>query len=40
MNHVYAFPAGVAHVNGAGATSAQPVTIGPDATQTNLWAVK
>jgi hypothetical protein len=40
MNHVYAFPAGVAHVNGAGATSAQPVTTGPDATQTNLWAVK
>jgi len=40
MNHVYAFPSGVAHVNGAGATSAQPVTTGPDATQTNLWAVK
>ena len=40
MNHVYAFPSGLAHVNGAGATSAQPVTSGPDGTQTNLWAVK
>jgi hypothetical protein len=40
MNHVYAFPAGLAHVNGAGATTAQPVTTGPDATQTNLWAVQ
>jgi hypothetical protein len=37
MNHVYQFPAGVAHVSSAG-TVAPPVTTGPDATQTNLWA--
>jgi len=36
MNHVYRFPAGVAHVNPAGAVT-PPVTVGPDATQTNLW---
>jgi hypothetical protein len=40
MNHVYAFPSGLAHVNGAGATTVQPVTVGPDATQTNLWSVQ
>ena len=37
MNHVYQFPAGVSRVNSAG-TVAPPVTTGPDATQTNLWA--
>jgi hypothetical protein len=43
MNHVYQFPAGVQHVIPAEpATSfvVVPVTTGPDATQTNLWAVK
>jgi hypothetical protein len=43
MNHVYAFPAGVQHVVPAEpATSfvVVPVTTGPDATQTNLWAIK
>jgi hypothetical protein len=35
MNHVYQFPAGVTHVTSSGAT--QPVTVGPDPTQTNLW---
>jgi hypothetical protein len=37
MNHVYQFPAGVTHVTSAG-TVTPPVTVGPDATQTNLWA--
>jgi hypothetical protein len=37
MNHVYQFPAGVTRVSSAG-TVAAPVTTGPDATQTNLWA--
>jgi hypothetical protein len=37
MNHVYQFPAGVTHVTSAG-TVTPPVTTGPDATQTNLWA--
>jgi len=39
MNHVYQFPAGLTHVNSAAAGAATPpVTVGPDATQTNLWA--
>jgi hypothetical protein len=37
MNHVYQFPAGVTHVTSAG-TVTPPVTTGPDANQTNLWA--
>jgi hypothetical protein len=37
MNHVYQFPAGVTHVSPAGAVT-PPVTVGPDPTQTNLWA--
>lgn len=37
MNHVYRFPAGVTHVTAAG-TVTPPVTTGPDANQTNLWA--
>jgi hypothetical protein len=37
MNHVYQFPAGVTHVIPAG-TVTPPVTTGPDANQTNLWA--
>jgi hypothetical protein len=37
MNHVYQFPAGVTRVTSAG-TVAPPVTTGPDANQTNLWA--
>jgi hypothetical protein len=37
MNHVYQFPAGVTRVTSAGAVT-PPVTTGPDATQTNLWA--
>jgi len=37
MNHVYQFPAGVTRVSSAG-TVTPPVTTGPDATQTNLWA--
>jgi len=37
MNHVYQFPAGVTHVTSAGTVQA-PVTTGPDASQTNLWA--
>ena len=43
MNHVYQFPAGVQHVVPAEPTTSSvvvPVTVGPDATQTNLWAVK
>ncbi|HKE94691.1 MAG TPA: alkaline phosphatase family protein [Povalibacter sp.] len=39
MNHVYQFPAGVAHVVAAGAGT-PPTTVGPDADQVNLWAVK
>jgi hypothetical protein len=39
MNHVYQFPAGVSRVNAAG-QPALPVTVGPDADQVNLWAVK
>ena len=37
MNHVYQFPAGVTRVSSAG-TVTPPVTTGPDANQTNLWA--
>jgi hypothetical protein len=37
MNHVYQFPAGVTHVSSTG-TVTPPVSTGPDATQTNLWA--
>ena len=37
MNHVYQFPASVTHVSSAGAVT-PPVTVGPDPTQTNLWA--
>jgi hypothetical protein len=42
MNHVYQFPAAVSRVNpagGLGTSGAYPQS-GPDATQTNLWAVK
>jgi hypothetical protein len=39
MNHVYQFPAGVSRVLSLGTTTA-PVTVGPDADQVNLWAVK
>lgn len=39
MNHVYQFPDGVAHVVAAGAGT-PPTTVGPDADQVNLWAVK
>ncbi len=39
MNHVYQFPAGVAHVVAAGAGT-PPTTVGPDADQVNLWATK
>jgi hypothetical protein len=39
MNHVYQFPAGVSRVSALG-TVTVPVTTGPDATQTNLWALK
>ena len=38
MNHVYQFPAGVTHVTSSGAVTTPPVTVGPDPTQTNLWA--
>jgi hypothetical protein len=38
MNHVYQFPAGVTHVTSSGALTTPPVTVGPDPTQTNLWA--
>jgi Phosphoesterase family len=38
MNHVYAFPAGATHVAGAGGVASPPVTVGPDANQTNLWS--
>jgi hypothetical protein len=38
MNHVYQFPANVQRVVAAGAVT-PPTTIGPDATQMNLWAV-
>jgi hypothetical protein len=36
MNHVYQFPAGVSRVVSQGTVTA-PVTVGPDANQTNLW---
>ncbi len=39
MNHVYQFPAGVTHVVAAGAGT-PPTTVGPDADQVNLWALK
>ena len=39
MNHVYQFPAGVTHVVAAGGGTV-PTTVGPDADQVNLWAVK
>lgn len=38
MNHVYAFPAGVTHVPGAGGVATPPVSVGPDPYQTNLWS--
>ena len=38
MNHVYQFPAGVTHITSPGVFTTPPVTVGPDATQTNLWA--
>ena len=39
MNHMYLFPAGVTRVTAAGGVT-PPVTTGPDANQTNLWALK
>jgi hypothetical protein len=36
---VYQFPASVAHVVAAGAGT-PPTTVGPDADQVNLWALK
>jgi hypothetical protein len=39
MNHVYQFPAGATHVVAAGAGT-PPTTVGPDADQVNLFAVK
>jgi hypothetical protein len=39
MNHVYAFPAGVARKIGGGELSTiEPVAAGPDPSQVNLWA--
>jgi Phosphoesterase family len=39
MNHVYAFPAGVARKIGGGEVSTiEPVAAGPDPSQVNLWA--
>jgi Phosphoesterase family len=41
MNHVYAFPAGVARRIGGGELSTiEPVASGPDPDQVNLWALK
>ena len=39
MNHVYQFPAGVTHVTSLG-TVTPPTTVGPDPSQTNLWATQ
>ena len=39
MNHVYEFPAGATHVTSTGAGT-PPVTVGPDPTQINLWAIQ
>ena len=39
MNHVYQFPGGASHITSTGAGT-PPVTVGPDPTQINLWAIQ